>query len=109
MNWKAGCGRTACPVWVEGDGQKPFSIHIILRWYLCSNKMRTQSLSLQNKVGQTSMMRLGSACYSKSIRAALACIPSWLPQQSKVQGRRALAYPVIRFDLIFGCAMAQQH
>ena len=28
MNWKAGCGRTACPVWVEGDGQKPFSIHI---------------------------------------------------------------------------------
>ena len=28
MNWKAGCGRTACPVWVEGDGQKPFSVHI---------------------------------------------------------------------------------
>jgi hypothetical protein len=28
MNWKAGCGRTACPVWVGGDGQEPFSIHI---------------------------------------------------------------------------------
>jgi hypothetical protein len=46
-------------------------------------------------------------CCSKSIRAATTCIPSWLPQQSKVQGRKALAYPLVLAVQISGCAMAK--
>jgi hypothetical protein len=44
----------------------------------------------------------------KSFRAALACIPSWLPHRARCKEVIALAHPAVAVVPIFGCAMAQE-